>query len=82
MPPLDLANCFEISVYSVRIYLRKFRTLTVDTTDKEKLNALVTVFRMLHKLLHLIEIVLANDSVSEIAEIDEKYILRVTKGPS
>ena len=40
----------------------------------------VTVFRMRHKLLHFIEIILANDSVGEIAEIDEKYILASHKG--
>ena len=40
----------------------------------------VTVFRMRHKLLHFIEIILANDSVGEIDEIDEKYILASHKG--
>ena len=40
----------------------------------------VTVFRMRHKLLHFIEIILANDSAGEIAEIDEKYILASHKG--
>lgn len=40
----------------------------------------VTVFRMRHKLLHFIEIILANDSIGEIAEIDEKYILASHKG--
>ena len=40
----------------------------------------VTVFRMRHKLLHFIELILANDSVGKIAEIDEKYILASHKG--
>lgn len=40
----------------------------------------VTVFRMRHKLLHFIEMILANDSVGDIAEIDEKYILASHKG--
>ena len=42
----------------------------------------VTVFRMRHKLLHFIEIILVNDSGCEIAEIDEKYILASHKGKS
>ena len=35
---------------------------------------------MRHKLLHFIEMILANDSVGDVAEIDEKYILASHKG--
>lgn len=40
----------------------------------------VTVFRMRHKLLHFIEMIVADDSIGAIAEIDEKHILASHKG--
>lgn len=82
-----VANIGQLTFYSHQS-LSKWEIVLDDTLNVLALRKTVvkigvhyvTVFRMRHKLLHFIEIILANDALGEMSEIDEKYILVSHKG--